>query len=270
MIARAIFCSSTVLPARGGDTIRPRWPLPIGVTRSMTRVGQLLGGRLQHQPLVRVQRRQVLEDGRPGLLLRRMAVDQLHLHQGEVLLALDRQADRPLDHQAGAQAEPANLAGRDVDVFGRGQVVVGGAAQEAVAVRQHFQRAGAAHDLAALDLPAHHGDDQLGRGSCRCARRCPRARPGRTAWASASGRGRPGAARKASAGRPAGWKTARGRRRPRRWALRGSRLRVRLPGPSSLRATAIIRPPIQKGKMRHNGRRQRKRTRYDAAQAAML
>ena len=59
------------------------------------------------------------------------------------------------------QAEPANLAGRDVNVFGRGEVVVGHAAQEAVAVGQHFERAGAAHDLAALDLPADDADDEL-------------------------------------------------------------------------------------------------------------
>ena len=37
-IELAIFCSSMVLPVRGGATIRPRWPLPIGVSRSMTRV----------------------------------------------------------------------------------------------------------------------------------------------------------------------------------------------------------------------------------------
>jgi hypothetical protein len=30
-------CSITVLPAFGGLTIRPRWPLPIGATMSMTR-----------------------------------------------------------------------------------------------------------------------------------------------------------------------------------------------------------------------------------------
>ena len=33
----AMLCSSIVLPVRGGETIRPRWPLPMGVSRSMTR-----------------------------------------------------------------------------------------------------------------------------------------------------------------------------------------------------------------------------------------
>ena len=36
--ALAIFCRRTVLPARGGLTMRPLWPLPIGVTRSTTRM----------------------------------------------------------------------------------------------------------------------------------------------------------------------------------------------------------------------------------------
>ena len=36
-IALAIACMIIVLPALGGETIRPRWPLPIGETRSMIR-----------------------------------------------------------------------------------------------------------------------------------------------------------------------------------------------------------------------------------------
>ena len=38
VIALAIACRIIVLPALGGDTMRPRWPLPIGLTRSMIRV----------------------------------------------------------------------------------------------------------------------------------------------------------------------------------------------------------------------------------------
>jgi hypothetical protein len=33
----AMHCSSMVLPERGGDTISPRWPKPMGVSRSMIR-----------------------------------------------------------------------------------------------------------------------------------------------------------------------------------------------------------------------------------------
>ena len=42
-IALAIACSTIVLPALGGETISARWPLPIGITRSMTRVVRMCG-----------------------------------------------------------------------------------------------------------------------------------------------------------------------------------------------------------------------------------
>ena len=42
-MAFAICCSTMVLPALGGETIRPRWPLPIGAMRSMMRWVSLVG-----------------------------------------------------------------------------------------------------------------------------------------------------------------------------------------------------------------------------------
>ena len=33
----AMFCSTRVLPAFGGETIKPRWPLPTGAIRSTVR-----------------------------------------------------------------------------------------------------------------------------------------------------------------------------------------------------------------------------------------
>ena len=39
----AIVLRRVVLPARGGETMRPRWPLPIGVRSSMTRAFMFLG-----------------------------------------------------------------------------------------------------------------------------------------------------------------------------------------------------------------------------------
>ena len=36
-MAAAMSLSTVVLPAFGGETIRPRWPLPIGATMSMVR-----------------------------------------------------------------------------------------------------------------------------------------------------------------------------------------------------------------------------------------
>jgi hypothetical protein len=37
-IALAMFCISTVLPARGGETMSARWPMPMGQSRSTMRV----------------------------------------------------------------------------------------------------------------------------------------------------------------------------------------------------------------------------------------
>ena len=37
VIELAMDCNSIVLPVRGAATIRPRWPLPMGVSRSITR-----------------------------------------------------------------------------------------------------------------------------------------------------------------------------------------------------------------------------------------
>jgi hypothetical protein len=41
--AFAIACSTIVLPAFGGETINARWPLPSGITRSITRVVRMCG-----------------------------------------------------------------------------------------------------------------------------------------------------------------------------------------------------------------------------------
>ena len=58
----AMFCSSIVLPVRGGATIRPRCPLPIGTIRSMTRAERLSDVGLELDPVLRIERRQVLEE----------------------------------------------------------------------------------------------------------------------------------------------------------------------------------------------------------------
>ena len=109
-----------------------------------------VGGRLQHDPLVGMQRRQVVEEDLLGEQVRIVAVDRLDAQQGEVALVFLRRANLAGDRGAGAQAEAANLAGRDVDVVGAGEVVVVGAAEEAEAVGQDFQRALAEHQAVEL------------------------------------------------------------------------------------------------------------------------
>ena len=61
----AICFMIVVLPALGGDTIRPRWPLPIGAIRSMIRAVMSYGSSstLEAEPLVGEQRGEVLERG---------------------------------------------------------------------------------------------------------------------------------------------------------------------------------------------------------------
>ena len=211
MMARAIFCKQDRLAgARRRDD---QAALALADRRDQVddAARQLLAAVSRTKPRVRVQRRQVLEVGAPAVSSGRAAVDQLDLHQGEVVLPLDRQADRPFDDQAGPQAQAADLARRDVDVFRRGQVVVGLAAQEAVAVGQHFERAGAADDLAALDLPADDADDELAAVHAGVLGDAFASRRGRRAWASAGGTGRPGASR-ARPGVAVGRRRAAGRR----------------------------------------------------------
>ncbi len=60
--ALAIFCSRIVLPARGGLTIKPRWPKPIGTIRSTTRM--LISSAVVSSTiaLVGMQRRQIVEE----------------------------------------------------------------------------------------------------------------------------------------------------------------------------------------------------------------
>src|SRR3972149_6143800 len=102
--------SMTVLPALGGDTIRPRWPLPIGAMMS------------------RMQRGEVLEQDLVLARLGRLAVDLVDLDQREVALAVLGGADLALDGVAGVQVEAADLRGADVDVVGAREVGrVGGA-----------------------------------------------------------------------------------------------------------------------------------------------
>ena len=70
-IDAAIVFITVVLPALGGDTMMPRWPLPIGQTRSMIRAVMFVGsdGVLHPQLLVGEQRREILEAGAtPGVV----------------------------------------------------------------------------------------------------------------------------------------------------------------------------------------------------------
>ena len=96
---------------------------------------QVVGGRLELEALLRIERRQVLEEQLVARLVGRLEVDRLDLDQREVALAFLRRPDLPGHRVAGLQVELADLRRRDVDVVGARQVVVVGRAQEAEAVR---------------------------------------------------------------------------------------------------------------------------------------
>ena len=139
VIELASFFRMVVLPALGGETIRPRWPLPIGHSRSMMRAAVSCSCGLEAQALLGEQRRELLEQrplaGGVGV----DAVDGVDLEQGVVLLVVLGLAHLAGDLVAAAQAEAADLAERHVDVVVALHEAV--RAQKAEAVGQHVEDA---------------------------------------------------------------------------------------------------------------------------------
>ena len=127
----------------------------------MTRPARCCRRRLEREPLLRIERRQVLEEQLLARLIRRLEVDRLDLDQREVALAFLRRPDLPGHGVAGLQIELADLRRRDVDVVGARQVVVVGRAQEAEAVGQHFEHAFREDEAALLGLRLQDLEDQL-------------------------------------------------------------------------------------------------------------
>ena len=105
--------------------------------------------RVERQLLVRIERRQIVEIDAVADDVGIVEIDADQLGQREIALAVLGRADLAFDRVAGAQAEFADLVGRDIDVVGAGEIIGLGRAQEAEAVRQHLDRA-LAHDLLAI------------------------------------------------------------------------------------------------------------------------
>ena len=122
---------------------------------------QVLAVGLELDALLRVERREVLEEDLLARLLGRLEVDRLDLDQREVALAVLRRPDLTRDGVAGVQVELADLRRRDVDVVGAGQVVVVGRAQEAEAVGQRLEHAFREDEAALLGARAQDLEDQL-------------------------------------------------------------------------------------------------------------
>ncbi len=126
------------------------------------------------QPLVRIQRRQVVEENLIAGFLRRFKVDRVHLDQREVAFAFFGRTNLSADRVAGAQIEAADLRRRDVDIIRAGQIIVLGRAQEPESVGQAFQHALGEYQAALFGLGLQDLEDQL---LLAQVRRC-RSRPG--------------------------------------------------------------------------------------------
>ena len=125
-------------------------------------VDHALGARLaQVQPLLGVEWGQIVEQRHLLADVGVLVIDRLDLQQGEVALAVLGRAHLAADRVAGAQIELLDLARRQVDVVGTGQVVVVGAAEESVALGQHLQDALGEDQPVALGLGLEQTEDQL-------------------------------------------------------------------------------------------------------------
>src|SRR5690606_38070491 len=88
-------------------------------------------GGVEIQPLIRVERSQVVEIGAVADRIGVVIVDARELGQREIAFAVLRRADLAFDRVTGAQSPFADLVWRNVDVVGTGQIVRFRAAQEA-------------------------------------------------------------------------------------------------------------------------------------------
>ncbi len=122
---------------------------------------QVAGGALEADALVGIPRLEVVK-GDPVLgLLGFLVVDALDLEQRQVPLALLGRPHLPHDGIAGAQIEPLDLAGRDVDVVGAVEVVPVLAAEESVAFGQDLEDAFAADDRILIEQRLLDTEDQV-------------------------------------------------------------------------------------------------------------
>ncbi len=88
-------------------------------------------------------------------------IDRDQTGQREIALAILGRADFAFDRVAGAQAEFADLIGRDVDVVGAGEIVGLRAAQEAEAIGEHLDRALTHDQFAILSLSLEDREHQI-------------------------------------------------------------------------------------------------------------
>src|SRR6476646_63808 len=91
------------------------------------------------EPLLRIQRRQVVEENLVAGLVGRLEVHRFDLDQREILFALMRRTYLAADGVTGFQIEFADLRRGNVNIVGARQIVVVGRAEEAITVRKDFK-----------------------------------------------------------------------------------------------------------------------------------
>ena len=156
-----MLCSSIVLPVRGRRDDEAALSLADRRHQVHDAAGEQLRRRFEHEPFLRIERRQVLEEQLLAGLVRSLEVDRLDLDEGKVPLALFRRTDLARHGVAGLQIELPDLRRRDVDVVGPRQVVVVGRAQEPEPVGQHLEHAFREDEAALLGLRLEDLEDQL-------------------------------------------------------------------------------------------------------------
>ena len=129
------------MPVRGGATISPRVPLPIGQTKSSTRVESSSAAVSRMNRLL----------GKSGVRLSKwvlsLALSGSSWSTASTLSSAKKRSFSlggriwPGDEVASLEVEPADLGRRDINVFRAGQIVEALGSEEAKAFRQDFQDA---------------------------------------------------------------------------------------------------------------------------------
>ena len=122
---------------------------------------EILARGFELQPVVGIERRQIVEEDLVARFLGRFEVDRVDFDQREITLAFFRRANLTGDGIACAQIEAADLRRRDVNVVRAGQVVVLGSAQEAEAVGQALENAFGEDEAALLRLGLQDLENEL-------------------------------------------------------------------------------------------------------------
>ena len=116
---------------------------------------------LQPDPLLRVERGQVVEEDLLAGLVRALEVDGLHLQEGEVALRIPGGPHLPGDGVSRPQVEAPDLGWRDVDVVGTREVVVVRGSEEAESVGKDLQDARGENQSVLFRLALENLEDQL-------------------------------------------------------------------------------------------------------------